>query len=204
MMTGPSPLSRLVGDGPRPMKVIEFPGERGKETGTSVGIWNLRDNETRQARIDAIKFLQDVCKLTELHLAYNPTLGEDEQKTQLLFRALRDPQTPIRAFAQSPAELREHLTPDEREALFAAYLEFVDERSPIKRLTDKEVEELCSALGKESTTTTTLSSYDSASLKNIVRELANQLTKLTKRLSLDTSSAIETSPLAKIPALTGE
>ncbi len=189
---GPCALSRLIGDGDRPSKTVTFPGERGAAAGAKVTLWNLTDHESRTARLEAIKYLVDVCKLSELHLAHDPALADEEVKTQLLWRALRDPDEPLRPFASTVNKLRVHLTPDEREALFAAYLEFVDERSPIRRIrSDEELDGLAEALGKGETGEITLSSYDTASLRTIVRELASRCRRLTRRLSSGTSSPIE-------------
>ena len=128
MSKGPSPLSRLLGDGVRPIKIVQFPGERGEASGLQVGIYNLFDSETRSARVDAMDYLSTKMKLTEVHLARDPSLGDEEVKSQLLFRALRDAANPVMPFAADVQQLRDRITPDEREALFSAYLEFVDER----------------------------------------------------------------------------
>lgn len=202
MVKGPSPLSRLLGDGVRPIKIVQFPGERGEAYKLQVGIYNLFDSETRSARIDAMEYLSTKLKLTEMHLARDPSLGEEEVKSQLLFRALRDAANPVMPFATDVQQLRDRITPDEREALFAAYLEFVDERSPMKHIkSSTEVDELISALSKPSLGERSLTSYDSASLRSIVMSLVDRCVKLTKQLSSD-SSPVSDSPLSLMSAAT--
>jgi hypothetical protein len=178
---GLSPLGRLLAGGQRALKLIEFPGPRGVGPDGAripVGVWALLDVETRTARIAAITYLTDTLKLTEAHLIQLPELGDEEVKVQLLALALRDPAAPARPFA-TPADLR-LLTPDEREAFFAAYLEWVAERSPLRQLAGaEEVEALIEALKKDSTSAITLSSYDGASLRSVVRSMAARLSRST-------------------------
>jgi hypothetical protein len=196
--SGPSPLSRLIGEEPRPFKVIPFPGSRGAAKQASVGLWNLMDHETRQARIEAVRYLTDVCKLNDVHLLQDTSLATEETTTQILWRALRDPAEPMRPFAASPNELRVHLTADEREALYQEYLAWVDERSPLRKIRgSEELEELVVALGKASTAGTLLSYYDSTSLRVLAAELAARCGSLTRLLS-SAGIAPGDSPLATL------
>jgi hypothetical protein len=198
IVDGPSPLARLVGDGERPLKVVPFPGPRGAD-GATVGLWCLSHHETVQARVDALKYLGETLKLTEVHLAGDTSLGEEEGKIQILFRALRDPAEPLRPFASSPMQLRSHLTSDEREALFGAYLEWTDERSPIRKIySDAELDEVVAALGKGSTRAITLSYFDTASLRSIVLALVDRCATLTKPRSSATSPASDSSPFSAL------
>lgn len=195
---GPSPLETLLGNGPRAYKVIPLPGPRfAGRPEAQVAIIELMDWELRTARLEALRFLTDTCKMTEAHMAMDTSLGDEEVKTQILYAALRDPLQPDRKFARSAMAWRTGLTPDEREALYNAYLEFVEERSAFRRFqTPEEVDELAAALGKEDLAAATiLHSYDVASLRSTLRALAKRHSALTKQLSLATllSSASPTS-----------
>lgn len=180
-----SGLARLLGDGKRPCKVISFPG-----TTSPVALFNLFDHETRVARVAAVKYLVEGLKLSELHLAHFPEMGDEEVKIQELFLALRDPAAPEVPFAKSPEEIRQSLTPDQREALFREYLVFADERSPIKRLNSRgEVDALLEELGKASGAKTSLACYDSISLEWMVRYAATRLAMQTTPTPSDSSLA---------------
>ena len=197
MGDGPSPLARLLGTGQRPMRVIDFPGDRGNEV--SVGIWNLLQWELQSARIDAMKWITDVCKVPDSALLTDASLADEETKNQILFRALRNPNSPMQPFAASVNELRTLLTPDERDALFTQYLDFVEERSPLRRIqSESEVDELIVALGKGSTRGITLQSFDSNSLRSIAASLADRCLKLMKQNSSDSSQPTGSSLLSHI------
>lgn len=196
--TGDSPLVKLMGTGQRPMRTVDFPGERGK--GVAVGIWNLLQYETQQARLDAVKWIQEVCKVPDSALLADASLADEETKNQLLFRALRDPQNPSAPFASTVNELRTLLTPDERDALYTQYLDFVDERSPLRKLKSaEEIDQIVTALGKEgSVGKTFLAYYDSVSLRSICLILAERCVTLTKVSCLACGSA-RGSSLSSIP-----
>lgn len=74
---------------------------------------------------------------------------EDENATQILFRALRDPQDPDRPFAENADELRKLLTRDEKDILVDAYNGLEKEVSPsVTKLSEKELEDLFEGLKK--------------------------------------------------------
>jgi hypothetical protein len=175
----------------RPNRVIPFPGERGEKL-PGVMLWCLSKGELGRIRIATIRYLQETCKLTEVHLANDTSLAEEEFKTQLLFEACRDAKEPKRRWFRSDNAVRDFLEPDECEALFQAYLDFVDERSPLKKIrSDAELDKIVSALGKDATARTLLNSYDSVSLRSIARELAIRLITLTNKSFWNTSPTNE-------------
>lgn len=183
-------ISKLLDLQSRPHKIIDFPGIRNENFEIpKIALWNLTDWESRQARIKAIEFIGTL-KLPESIITHDPGFLEEEIKIQILFQAMRDSEQPLKPWADSTFSLRTILTPDERESLFCAYLEFVEERSPFKKfLSGKEVDELISAMGKNSNSEIILSYYDSNSLRNICRSLVDKLKTLTNQNSLDSSQS---------------
>lgn len=174
--------SLLTGD--RPIRVIPFPGERGK--GKQVGLWVLTNGENREARVKALEWIVSKSGLSIDQLAHDSgELLDEEKKIQILFRALRDPSQPERGFARTVEILREGLTSDEIQALFVEYLDWVTARSPLRSIqTPEELDALVNGLGKGlAEVQSSLQFYDTVSLRNIVRSLAERLVKLTRESS---------------------
>lgn len=74
---------------------------------------------------------------------------EDENTTQILFRALRDPQDYDRPFVKDVDELRRMLTRDEKDLLVEQYNAFEKEVSPSAvTLSDAEMDDLFGRLKK--------------------------------------------------------
>jgi len=183
----------------RPCKTLDFPGPRGESKDGSpklrVALWALTHGETRAAHTAALVWLIKGSGLSVDHLAHDAGwLLEDEKKVQILFRALRDPEQPERAFAPTVEMLRDGLTSDELQSLFNEYLTWLDARSPLRRVeTPEELDALVNSLGKGLEDETSLVYYDSVSLRRIVRSLAVRLVKLTRESSSSSLSLSATS-----------
>lgn len=192
---GPAPLTLIVGR-ERPIKVIDFPGDRGlREDGTriAVGLWALLDGEKRKAKLEAIKYLEGL-KFTDLHLAQAPGIGEDERKTQELFLALRDPEQPLRPFAANPGDLR-RLTTEERDTLCEQVKLYGEERACWKYFdTAEEVDGFIAAVGKGLIANSSLLDYDIGSLCHALRIAAARSLTSTKPSFLGSSSSSGSSP----------
>lgn len=186
---GPSPLSRLAGDmEARPHRLFPLPGERWG--GASVALWALTDHETRHAQLECVRYLKEVLKYGDAQIMSDTLVSNAEFQSQVLFTALRDAENPRRRWAGSPNELRTLLFPDEREALFAEYLRWCDERSPLRKIrSSEELEELADALSKASDPETSLSFYDSASLTQLCIALASRLASSMRGSSSPSGSA---------------
>jgi len=186
------PSEALIINDQRPIRVIAFPGERGKQHNLSVGIWCLSRHELAEAEREAAKYLQDICKVSDAQLAVGTSLAEEEIKVQLLFRALRDPREPTRQFFKEIMHLRTRLYADEITALFRAYLDFTEERSPLRSMvSSEELDQLVDSLGKGQAAGFVLNCFDTSLLKNIVRELAVRLATQMKRNFLPSSGQNE-------------
>jgi hypothetical protein len=131
-----SKLAQLVGNlNERPCRTVDLPGREGE----SVGMWALTVSESQRARKRAYDFVQTTLKFSALDLEY------DEQRaiqecivSETLAVALRDPERPIDQWAADGADIRDRLSLPEIEALWAEYLTFVAERSPLKDIEDPE------------------------------------------------------------------
>lgn len=98
---------------------------------------------------------------------------EDENTTQIMFRALRNPDDPDQPFAKSVDELRSLLTRDEKDILVEQYNEFEKEVSPsAENLTNAEMDDLFEQLKKKPETGKGLSS---ATLRKLIVFLASRL-----------------------------
>jgi hypothetical protein len=187
---GSSPLRALLGGEARPLKVVNFPG-----TQAPVGLWVLRHLENTQARLACLKYVEKTLEASLLDVERDTDIVREETRVQVLFRALRDPEQPERAFAAEPGELRELLTGDQRDALWQLYLEWVDERSPIRRFQSaEEVDAFIDAVGKGSIETTTLGDYDIGSLLFALRRLATSTRPSSSGSSLSSALSTATPP----------
>ena len=186
---GASPLSLLFSSRERPCTFVTFPGCDESDENARVAIIALSDHQLLDARIDAFNFITKVKKLEDWVMATEDgqnILGNEVQ-VQVLWRALRKGSQVAAPFASTANELRMYLEPDERAYLWNEYLTFQAKRSPIRSLqSEEEVEEVVSALGKDSLPHAALSYYDSPSLRNIIISLADRLAKLMKQHSSDT------------------
>lgn len=106
-------LLEKIKAGKRNVAIIKFPG-----TDQDVGVVVLSNAEIQEALFDTERRFRS----HEIEIkASTVEAYSDEETTQVLFRALRDPQDPSRPFAASVDELRAGLTRAEKNALVAAY-----------------------------------------------------------------------------------
>lgn len=198
MGTTPSKLSQLLqARGGRPSKTttIALDGEQ-----VPVTFWVLTNLELAQAHRAALDFLRASLQLKELGLESD--IGDAELTVQMLAVALRDPANPSEPFA-SAAELRGALSADEITAAFHAYLDFADERSPIRKFRSaEEVGAFVDAVGKGSIPRTELISYDTVSLATALLFAAARSPTSTKRSS-SACSAASASPTSGGPTAAG-
>lgn len=185
-----SPLAKLLGDAPVAHRKVEgFEGAGGRFKGVSLSLVALSGDVQERATSDAAKHLVSVgFNREDLYTEIGEGLFGYEIKVQLLSRALRDGNDPTRTFAESADELRKTLEADEVAALFEHLLDYQEERSPLSRARSwEEVEALLVAVGKGLAPPTSLNSYDAASLRFMLRELAARWVTLMKPPSSDTS-----------------
>jgi len=196
--TGVSPLMRLLGNlDHRPVKRIPFPlvplpdadPDAPAPAAPMVGIWALTDDESRAAVAAATEFY----KKGGLGLDYATKVGllDAELRVQTLLRALRDPDQPLRPFANRDSEVR-RLSSDVQDALHTEYLQWLDERSPLRRIEakglDGYIDALLEALKKGEPAAVLVSFYDTGTLRLLVGRLAHRLLSATMDNSSDSSS----------------
>ncbi len=133
-------LEKLKG-GKRNTRKIPFPG-----TDQDVALQVLSNAEKQ----DALFATEDLFKKKGIRISTTTVEAyEDENATQILARALRDPQDPETPFSGNADELRTLLTTGEKDLLVEAYDSFEKEVSPsAKDLTEAELEELVDTLKK--------------------------------------------------------
>lgn len=185
-----SPLAKLLGDAPVAHRKVEgFEGAGGRFKGVPLSLVALSGDVQERATSDAAKHLVAVgFNREDLYTEIGEGLFGYEIKVRLLSRALRDGNDPTRLFAESADELRKTLEADEVAALFEHLLDYQEERSPLSRARSwEEVEALLVAVGKGLAPGTSLNSFDAASLRFMLRELAARWVTLTKPPSSDTS-----------------
>lgn len=122
-------------------KIIKFPG-----TDKPVLLKILSNADTQEAGIAAERYFESQ------KIAFSTStvdLFADEQKTQMLFRALCDPDDRQKPIADSVAKLREQLTIEEKNYLIDQYMAFEQECSPnMAKMTDAEVDSFLDDLKK--------------------------------------------------------
>ena len=114
-------------------KSIKFPG-----TDKPVLLKILSNADTQEAGIAAERYFES----QKIVFATSTIdLFADEQKTQMLFRALCDPDDRQKPIADSVAQFREQLTIEEKNYLIDQYTAFEQECSPtLDKMTDAEVD----------------------------------------------------------------
>lgn len=192
-----SPLMKLIGQSPVPHHVVaDFVGASGRFKGTVFALCSVSSDASELATVDAIKRLISIGHIREdLYTEIGESVFALEIKVQLLARTLHvlDAKGVPVLFAASADEIR-RLESDEIGALFEHFLAYQEERSPIRNARSwEEVEGHITAVGKGSTPPSSLASYDSASLRFIVRELANRWIAATKPPSSDISPPSDSS-----------
>jgi hypothetical protein len=186
-----SPLARLLGEAVVPHRAFAFAGAGGRFGDATWAVRALSADERSRSIVDATKWLIETCKWD--HASLYSELGEAvldlESKVRGLAAALVDPADPTKPFVKDADELRKLLEADEIGRLFEELADYTDERSPFSRAARwQEVEGFVEALGKGWTTSTSLSSYDAASLRFMLRELATRHCSRTSPPSSATTS----------------
>lgn len=196
-----SPLERMIGESPIPYRRIDFAGAAGRFKGVPLAVRALVGDVHERVSADAAKHLVSVGYLREdLYSEIGEAIFGYEVKVQLLARALGvvtlgGVGEVFEPLVRSADELREHLEPDEVAALFEHFLDYQEERSPLSTARSwEEVEAFLVALKKGLAPATSLNSYDTGSLRFMLREVVARWTMRTKRLSSGTSPASASSP----------
>lgn len=151
--------------GTRNIRVLKFPG-----TDEDVAVRVLSAQEIQ----DSVFAAETLFKKAEVDVSAS-TLDayEDERTTQILWRALRDPENQKEPFAATVAELRKGLTRAEKSILADLYNEFEKECSPdFMAMTDTEFEELFETVKKNPEQLT--SNLSSPMLRGLLRYLASR------------------------------
>lgn len=149
--------------GKKNIKAINFPG-----TEKPAALQVLSNQDFQDAVFAAeLKFKSSDIAVTPSTLdAY-----EDERTTQVLFRALRDPDDPSKSFAGSVDELRKLVSKEEKEILVDEYNSFERESSPrFSQLSEEEFEKLWSDVKKSPQMFS--SSLSSGTLRGLINYLA--------------------------------
>ena len=147
---------------------VRFPGSDGE-----VAIQILSSQEVQ----DSIFAAETLFKKAGVEVSAS-TLDayEDERTTQILWRALRDPDQPKEPFAATVGELRKDLTQAEKSILAELYNGFERECSPdFVTMTDGEFEELFEVVKKNPDPLT--SDLNTGTLRGLLRYLASRPSK---------------------------
>jgi hypothetical protein len=180
-------LERALGSAKRPHShPFTLPGLAG-EQGMQACLWALRNMEIANARAQAMKYLHAYFKAldpetpVELFLQADPNFFEAELYIQMLAVALRDPGNPSSPLT-TPQSLRVLTGPDDVQCLMAAYNDWCNLSSPLRKIrTAEQLQELIAAVGKEPGASISLSYYDTDSLRGIAHALAAELISQAKK-----------------------
>jgi len=156
-------LAKLKG-GTRNVKTVKFPG-----TDINV-VLRILSNQEIQDAVFAAEKLFDLAKLEVKGSSLDAY--EDERSTQILFRALRDPEDPTKSFSATVAELRNLVSRAEKDVLISLYGEFERECSPgFSGMSNEEFEEIWEAVKKNAQILSSIS--DLSTLKGLLLYLAS-------------------------------
>ena len=108
----------------------------------------LRNDESQAAQAQAFKHFRETLELDPT-LALNLQTFRDEQATQILALAMRDPEDPDLPLASNAADLRAATDQDDRASLIAQYVDLMDETDPDPGTLSPEVEREILALVKK-------------------------------------------------------
>ncbi len=160
-----SSLLAQIKAGKRNVKVLDYPGVEGLQVALRV----LSNQEIQ----DAILAAEQLFKERGLEITdSNRDAYSDERATQVLARALREPENPNKPFAASAKELRGLLEKEEKDLLLQEYYDFEQAVSPrINRMTEEEFEELWSSLKKSPELSSAL---NSCTLSGLITYLASR------------------------------
>lgn len=176
---------RAMMRGRREILAVPFPGMDFDDSESKVGIRILLDEEVDQAYADAVQHIGVVAKnlrTTPLALLEaNAELLDRENRRQLVFRAYlnvsaEEQPSPDQAkrFFPSPTAVRQ-LDSELVDTLYAMYLNHQNYVNPLRGLTEQEVGDIASQLGKGPGAAALLGSYDAPTLRTLVHILAGQL-----------------------------
>ena len=149
------------------VKIIKWPGT---ETDVALRILSQRDHQ------DAAFATERLYKQEKIDISMvTAEEYESEKATQMLYRALRDPQKLEEPVTATITEFRGLLRIEEKRALVAEYLGFEGECSPSpENLSAEEFDKVFTALKKNATET--LGNITSTStLRRLVRTMVDQL-----------------------------
>ena len=110
-----------------------------------IGIRALSDYEIDQAKLEAQRY----CKRVGADVDMDPDFLEREKERQFVWRSICEADEPHRPLFASDETVRKSLDSALVRAFFNAYIDMLDELTPVVRLTDEEVEELVTSMGKE-------------------------------------------------------
>jgi hypothetical protein len=187
-----SPLAKLLGEGVVPHRTFEFRGAGQRfPAGTMFAVRAIDSDVATNAGAAAFRYLVDKAGYTDERLF--TTVGqaalELETKRQILSHALVDPKDPTKPFATDVAEVRTAFESAEVVALYEQYADYQRERSPLVTTENaKEAEALLDQLGKGLVDPTSLSRFDSDTLRFVVRCGARMLRDMQTRLDSGASA----------------
>lgn len=193
---GTTKLSQMLGGYMPPRRRFDLDVQRCDAEGAPVvvhlqlAVRALSVEEMEQSHADAVKWLVGVGghQREDLITSNGDSVVELEMMTQVLARALMDPDKPREPFAKDAKALRETFYPDEIETCFREFSAFDAERSPLRRLRSADdLAEVVEALGKGQTSQINLLRFDIISLRSIALSLADRVAKLTRPSFSDTS-----------------
>lgn len=172
---------RAVIEGPRAFRAYPFPGDTGDEP-VRVAMRVLTESELDECRMAAQSELRDRAKTRgwapESMIDVDPELMQRATERHIIFRATYDVDTieskdPARFFA-TPAEVAS-LDSVTTTALAALYLEHQEWCSPLRQMSDEEIEELTAALGKSQMPEVFLGAFAPSTLRRFALSLACRL-----------------------------
>ena len=193
---GTTKLSQMLGGYMPPRRRFELDVQRCDAEGAPVvvhlqlAVRALSVEEMEQSHADAVKWLVGVGghQREDLITSNGDSVVELEMMTQVLARALMDPDKPREPFAKDAKALRETFYPDEIETCFREFSAFDAERSPLRRLRSADdLAEVVEALGKGQTSQINLLRFDVISLRSIALSLADRVARQTRPSFSDTS-----------------
>lgn len=187
----PSTLREMLGHQALPYAVVTLDDASwGALYNKAVGLRALPAGRQSQAVGAAIRWLttEGGFERADVFTETGENALELEFKVQLLAAALVSADDPKKRLVDGPADVRELFLPEQVQWLFERYLEHQRERSPIKAMGPETIRQIAAELGKGYRPATSLKSYDAATLRSIVIELANQLLMRTTPPSSGTPS----------------
>jgi hypothetical protein len=193
---GGTSLSQLIGGYLPPRRKFEIDLIRATDSGAPItvhaviAVRALSAAEMEESHAEAIKWLvsKGGHQREDLIGSTGDSIMELELMTQLLARALMQPDRIREPFAANVAALRDLMFPDEIEACFREYTAFQSERSPLRNIRSAdELREIVDALGKGQGSQINLLRFDVISLRSITLSLADRVSTLTRPNYSDTS-----------------